>query len=170
MKYKNAVLLLGLSLILPWLVHAADVTITVNGSVVARPCQTPPGDTTVDFGDIYTTSLNTAGSVTAWKDITLALSGCPVGTSTVNVVFTGLAASNADYYANSSIAGSAGGIELELQDSANGLLKNGASRDIPVDFNTGTAELPVKVRVRSESGIPTEGNIEAVINVTYTYL
>ncbi|ERK11420.1 hypothetical protein L581_3693 [Serratia fonticola AU-AP2C] len=37
-------------------------------------------------------------------------------------------------------------------------------------FTTGTAELPVKVRVRSESGIPTEGNIEAVINVTYTYL
>lgn len=169
MKYGSAELLLGLFLIFPCLALAADVTIRVNGSVVAMPCQTLPGDTSVDFGDIYSTSLNSPGSVTAWKDITLALSSCPVGTSSVKVAFTGTQASDPDYYANSNNTGSAGGIELELQDSLNVILKNGESRDIPVDFNTGIASFPLKVRVRSNSGAPTEGKIDAVITVTYTY-
>lgn len=168
MKYRNGGLLLVLSLMSLCLVQAADVTITVNGSVVARACQT--GDTTVDFGNVYTTSLNTPGSATAWQNITLALSDCPVGTSSVKVDFTGPQATDPNYYANSSNPGDAGGIELELQDSLNGLLQNGASRQIPVDFNTGTASLPVKVRVRSENGAPTEGKIDAAITVTYTYL
>jgi minor fimbrial subunit len=170
MKYKNAGFLLGLSLILPRLVQAADVTITVDGSVIARPCQSLPGDKTVDFGDVYATSLNTAGSSTAWIDIPLELRQCPVGTSTVKVTFNGPVATNPDYYANSSSPGSAGGIELELQDDLGSILRNGVSRDIPVNFTNGTASLTVKGRVRSESGMTTEGSINAVINVTYTYL
>lgn len=52
--------------------QAADVTITVNGKVVAKPCTVSTTHATVDLGDLYTFSLVQAGPLrpgTAWRSI-----------------------------------------------------------------------------------------------------
>ncbi len=45
--------------------RAADVTLTVNGKVVARPCTVSTVNATVELGDLYTFSLIGAGSASA---------------------------------------------------------------------------------------------------------
>ncbi len=63
--------------------QAADITITVNGKVVAKPCTVSTTNANVDLGDLYTFSLVSAGSASAWHSTALDLSNCPVGTSRV---------------------------------------------------------------------------------------
>jgi minor fimbrial subunit len=52
--------------------QAADVTITVNGKVVAKPCTVSTVNATVDLGDLYTFSLVSPAPLrpgTAWRSI-----------------------------------------------------------------------------------------------------
>ncbi len=45
--------------------QAADITITVNGKVVAKPCTVSTTNASVDLGDLYTFSPVSAGSASA---------------------------------------------------------------------------------------------------------
>lgn len=45
--------------------QAADITITVNGKVVAKPCTVSTTNATVELGDLYTFSLVSAGAASA---------------------------------------------------------------------------------------------------------
>ena len=104
--------------------RAADVTLTVNGKVVARPCTVSTVNATVELGDLYTFSLIGAGSASAWHSVALDLSNCPVGTSRVKATFSGTADSTG-YYKNQ---GTAGNIQLELQSEDGTTLNNGSSQ------------------------------------------
>lgn len=77
--------------------RAADVTLTVNGKVVARPCTVSTVNATVELGDLYTFSLIGAGSASARHSVALDLSNCPVGTSRVKATFSGTADSTGYY-------------------------------------------------------------------------
>lgn len=145
--------------------RAADVTITVNGRVVAQPCTVSTTSATVDLGDLYTFSLVSAGAASAWQSVSLELTSCPVGTSTVTATFSGTADSTG-YYANQ---GTAGNLQLELQDSAGNTLNTGATTSVTVDDTTLSATVPLKVRALTVSGGATQGSIQAVISVTYTW-
>ena len=57
-------------------IQAADVTITVNGKVVAKPCTVSTTNATVDLGDLYSFSLMSAGAASAWHDVALELTNC----------------------------------------------------------------------------------------------
>lgn len=46
-------------------IQAADVTITVNGKVVAKPCTVSTTNATVNLGDLYSFSLMSAGAASA---------------------------------------------------------------------------------------------------------
>jgi minor fimbrial subunit len=91
--------------------QAADVTITVNGKVVAKPCTVSTVNATVDLGDLYTFSLVSAGAASAWHSVALDLSNCPVGTSRVTASFSGTADATG-YYKNQ---GTAGNIQLSCR-------------------------------------------------------
>lgn len=54
MKWTHARWLLAGLLAFASASHAADVMITVNGKVVAKPCTVSTTNTTVDLGDLYT--------------------------------------------------------------------------------------------------------------------
>ncbi|EKD8977059.1 type 1 fimbrial protein [Klebsiella pneumoniae] len=123
--------------------RAADVTLTVNGKVVARPCTVSTVNATVELGDLYTFSLIGAGSASAWHSVALDLSNCPVGTSRVKATFSGTADSTT--------------------------LNNGSSQSVQVDEASQSARFPLQVRALSVNGGATQGTIQAVINVTYTY-
>lgn len=50
--------------------QAADVTITVNGRVVAKPCTIQTKEANVNLGDLYTRNLQQPGSASGWHNST----------------------------------------------------------------------------------------------------
>lgn len=81
--------------------QAADVTITVNGRVVAKPCTIQTKEANVNLGDLYTRNLQQPGSASGWHNITLSLTDCPIETSAVTAIVTG-STDNTGYYKNES--------------------------------------------------------------------
>ncbi|EPL6454699.1 MULTISPECIES: fimbrial protein [Providencia] len=166
MKWKGAAPFIWLILFSPATsLYAADVTITVNGSVVAKPCTVATTSANVDLGDLYTFNLITPGSSSIWHPVSLELVNCPVGTSTVTATFSGIA-DTTGYYKNQ---GTAGNIQLQLQDTAGNNLNNGAQKKLQVNDSSLSIRFPLQVRALSVKGQATQGNIQAVIDVTYTY-
>ncbi|HDV1674565.1 TPA: type 1 fimbrial protein [Escherichia coli] len=94
--------------------QAADVTITVNGRVVAKPCTIQTKEANVNLGDLYTRNLQQPGSASGWHNITLSLTDCPVETSAVTAIVTG-STDNTGYYKNE---GTAENIQVPLGLSA----------------------------------------------------
>ncbi|MGL4859505.1 MAG: fimbrial protein [Enterobacteriaceae bacterium] len=146
-------------------VRAADVTITVNGKVVARPCTVISKTATVALDDLHTFNLLSPGAASQWHSVVLDLTHCPIGTSQVIAKFSGMTDSTG-YYKN---LGSASNIQLELQDSNGMRLNNGAQKIVQVDEATQSASFPLQVRALTVNGNATQGNIQAVITITYTY-
>ncbi|MGP3121119.1 fimbrial protein [Serratia nevei] len=146
-------------------VHAADVTITVKGRLVAKPCTVSTPSETVDLGDLFTLNFVKAGSSSAWHPVTLKLINCPIGTSRVTAKFTGTT-DNTGYYKNE---GKATNLQLELQDTSGNNLNNGKTKVVNVNDSTQSASLPLRIRALSVNGNAKQGSIQAVINVTYTY-
>ena len=141
-------------------IQAADVTITVNGKVVAKPCTVSTTNATVDLGDLYSFSLMSAGAASAWHDVALELTNCPVGPSRVTASFSGAADKN---------QGTAQNIQLELQDDSGNTLNTGATKTVQVDDSSQSAHFPLQVRALTVNGGATQGTIQAVISITYTY-
>ena len=137
-------------------IQAADVTITVNGKVIAKPCTVSTTNATVDLGDLYSFSLMSAGAASAWHDVALELTNCPVGTSR----------DSTGYYKNQ---GTAQNIQLELQDDSGNTLNTGATKTVQVDDSSQSAHFPLQVRALTVNGGATQGTIQAVISITYTY-
>lgn len=165
MTWNPARWLLAITLTAIAPLQAADVNITVNGKVVALPCTVTTTNALVEINDIYTFNMVTAGSRSAWHDTALELTNCPVGTSRVTATFSGTADATG-YYKNQ---GSAGNIQLELQDDRGTTLNSGAKKAVDVDTATQSARFPLKVRALTVNGGATQGSIQAVISVTYTY-
>ncbi|MEH2922174.1 fimbrial protein [Samsonia erythrinae] len=165
MRRIKTALLFGLFLTMLPAAQAADVTITVNGRVVAKPCTVSTPSAVVDLGDLYTFDLVSAGSSSPWHDVTLSLIACPVGTTAVTATFSGVTDSTG-YYQNQ---GSAGNIQLQVQDAEGVSLNSGAEKTIAVDEATQSASFPLQIRALSVNGNATQGSIQAVINITYTY-
>lgn len=145
--------------------HAADVTVTVNGSVVAKPCTVATKTADVDLGDLYTLNLIKPGSSSDWHSVSLDLDSCPIGTSMVTATFKGITDSTG-YYKNQ---GTAVNIQLQLQDTVGNNLNNGAQKKLQVNDSTLSTSFPLQVRALSVKGGATQGTIQAAIDVTYTY-
>ncbi len=98
-------------------------------------------------------------------DVALELTNCPVGTSRVTASFSG-AADSTGYYKNQ---GTAQNIQLELQDDSGNTLNTGATKTVQVDDSSQSAHFPLQVRALTVNGGATQGTIQAVISITYTY-
>ncbi|MDQ7099070.1 MULTISPECIES: type 1 fimbrial protein [unclassified Serratia (in: enterobacteria)] len=145
--------------------YAADVTITVNGRVIAKPCTVSTPSATVDLGNLFTSDYMQPGAKSVWHTVTLNLTNCPTSTSRVTATFTG-ATDATGYYKNQ---GSAANLQLELQDSSGNNLNNGKTIVLLIDSLTQSASLPLQVRALSVNGNAKQGSIRTVINVAYTY-
>ncbi|AHG19985.1 fimbrial protein [Chania multitudinisentens RB-25] len=163
---KRSLLAGGLLMMVLAKAYAADATITINGKVVAKPCTVSTVSTTVDLGDLYTFNLLSAGAFSEWKSVTLSLTNCPVGTSKVTATFSGTADSSRSYYANQ---GAARNIALQLADSSGVNLPNGSTRVVTVNDASKAANVVLQVRAITPNGNVTQGSIQSLINVTYTY-
>lgn len=105
------------------------------------------------------------GSASGWHNITLSLTDCPVETSAVTAIVTG-STDNTGYYKNE---GTAENIQIELRDDQDATLKNGDSKTVIVDEITRNAQFPLKARAITVNGNASQGTIEALINVIYTW-
>ncbi|EFB73091.1 protein FimG [Providencia rustigianii DSM 4541] len=165
-KWKmRTALILGLISLSITSTFAADVTVTVNGSVVAKPCTVATTTANVDLGDLYTFNLVSPGAASQWHEVTLDLVNCPVGTSAVTATFKGTT-DTTGYYKNQ---GTATNIQLQLQDTAGNNLNNGVQKKLQVNDSTLSTSFPLQVRALSVKGGATQGSIQATIDVTYTY-
>ncbi|MBF8443074.1 type 1 fimbrial protein, partial [Serratia ureilytica] len=70
---KNIMLAGALLFTTTFAAHAADVTITVNGRVVAKPCTVSTPSAVVDLGDLFSFNFTQPGSGSAWHPVTLNL-------------------------------------------------------------------------------------------------
>jgi len=167
MKRKNALWLAALLLLTLRTVDAADVTITVNGRVVAKACTIETVNTDVPLGNLSTSSMTAAGSTSPWHTVNLSLINCPIGTSRVTAVFTGTADATGIYFKN---AGSAENIALQLADSTGSNIQTGGSLISPVDDASQSTRFALQVRAISPAGNTTQGTIRSTIDITYTWL
>lgn len=133
--------------------------------VVAKPCTIQTKEANVNLGDLYTRNLQQPGSASGWHNITLSLTDCPVETSAVTAIVTG-STDNTGYYKNE---GTAENIQIELRDDQDAALKNGDSKTVIVDEITRNAQFPLKARAITVNGNASQGTIEALINVIYTW-
>lgn len=145
---------------------AADVTITIHGKVVAEPCTIATTTANVDLGNLSTTALETAGSYSDWKTVTLNLTNCPIGTSNVVATFSGTSDTSGNYFLNQ---GSAGNIAVQLADSRGKNITNGGVLNSAVSDATLATAFNLEVRAISPDGSTTQGSIQSVVNVTYTW-
>ncbi|WP_249213354.1 MULTISPECIES: type 1 fimbrial protein [unclassified Tatumella] len=147
-------------------VSAADVTITISGKVVAKPCTIATTNANVALGNLPTFSFVNAGSASDWKTVTLDLTNCPIGTSSVKATFTGTSDSTGTYFSNQ---GTAGNIALQLADSSGNNLTNGGSLTSTVSDATLSTAFNLQVRAITPVGKVTQGTIQSTIDVTYTW-
>lgn len=145
---------------------AVDVTITVTGQVVAKPCNIETTNANVDLGGIPTFSLASAGAASDWKTVTLNLSDCPIGTSKVKATFSGTSDLTGNYFLNQ---GTATNVALQLADSSGSNVVNGGSLTSQVSDSTLATSFNLEVRAITPSGSATQGSIKSTINVTYTW-
>jgi minor fimbrial subunit len=144
--------------------QAADVTITVNGKVVAKPC---------------TVSPLTPPSIWAISYLQPGISRLRIGLAQHRARFKQLPGRHLAghrqlqrYGGRHRLLqnqGTAGNIQLELQDEGGNTLNTGATKTVQVDDSTQSARFPLQVRALTVNGGATQGTIQAVINVTYTY-
>lgn len=147
-------------------VQATDVTITVNGEVVAKPCTIATTTANVSLGTLSTSALQSAGSVSDWKTVDLELTDCPVGTSSVTATFAGTSDSTGTYFLNQ---GTAGNIAVELADSSGNNITNGGTLTSAVSDTTLSTDFSLEVRAITPAGSVTQGSIQSVVDVTYTW-
>ncbi len=89
-----------------------------------------------------------------------------------NIIFLGLCLGLTTYSAlsaDSVIKGTAENIQIELRDDQDATLKNGDSKTVIVDEITRNAQFPLKARAITVNGNASQGTIEALINVIYTW-
>lgn len=157
--------LLGFILSVSYSTSANDVTITINGRVVAKPCTIITKNASVELDKIYTQALRAPTSASGWHSVNLQLTNCPVGTTSVTAALSGKSDSTG-YYKNE---GTANSVQIELQDESGTILNTGSTKTVKVDDTAKTANFPFKVRAISVAGDATQGSIESLINVTYSW-
>lgn len=147
------------------------LTIDIIGTVVASPCTVNGGDESLDVNlgnNIEADELSSSGNGTNWKNFTLALTNCPVSTSSFSVAFAGTTDSDdADFYANT---GTATNLKLALtSQDGNTIFSNGSSlENVLIDASTHAYNLNLRARAESK-GLVMPGTIKGQIQATFTY-
>ena len=152
--------------------YAADVTLYINGDIVASSCTVENnGMYNIDLGhNIPSRRLNAANSYSTWTEFYVTLSHCPVGTSRVTAPFTGpLDGTNPNLYANVSSPDSSRNVAIELQ-RITGSVNAGSGKSIAVDVdNNRQAIFDMRARIFSVTGGATAGHISAMVVMNFTY-
>lgn len=147
-----------------------SANIDITGTVIASPCVVNGNNQSlaVNLGDsIQAGDLLASGSSTAWTDVTLALTDCPISTTSFSVAFAGTADADTDYYLNT---GTATNLKLELTGTTTDTAyKNGATvTNVAIPSTTHAYDLKMRVRAVSKGNVM-PGTIVGQVQATFTY-
>jgi minor fimbrial subunit len=162
---------IGLVMVAGMITTAAQATnLNINGIVVASPCIVDTGSVSqdVDFQQLRSTDLKTAGSSSDWLPFEVKLNNCPVATSKVTVTFSGTSVSgDTTLFAN---AGTAQNVAVQIAPDANrsNLLPNGGGMTVNVDAQR-NATYALVGRMNSPTGNTGPGTINSVVQMNFTY-
>lgn len=148
---------------------ADPVNINITGKVIASPCVVNNNNSNLNVdlgGNIQASILEAAGAGTTPTPFSLELTACPVGTSRVEVTFTGTPATapQTDMYLNS---GAANPLAVELS-SGGIILANNSTLTQTVQADR-TVTYPLSVRAVTSTGSVMPGSIIAVVQASFTY-
>lgn len=143
--------------------------LTLTGEVKASPCTVDAATKTVPLGTYYISTMAKNGE---YVKFSVTLSDCPTGTVSVKATFSGTSDTSSPdwYYANTTAAGAATGIYIELAtDAATPVgLGNGKTLEAAVNKDN-KVEFKLQARVNKGDITPTSGIIQASVNITYEY-
>ncbi|CNI11569.1 putative mannose-resistant/Proteus-like fimbrial protein [Yersinia aldovae] len=148
--------------------QAADLSVT--GHVVASPCNVDSGSVSkdIDFGQLRSTDLKTAGSTSDWQAFQIKLTNCPLSTNKATATFSGTPATeNNTLYANT---GTAENVAVQMaQDSDKAkVLGNGSSMTVDIDARH-NAVYDLTGRLLSVAGNTGPGTFSSVVQMNFTY-
>lgn len=152
---------------------AETTTINIQGKVIAAACTVDnSGVYAVTMPDVTAAELVTAGSApdSGKKDFDVTLSECPQGTTSVTATFVGTAAVGASTkYANTTGAGYAQNVAVQLQNRTGAVSDKGDSSTMKVDVD-GSRNVTFDLSARPYSlGNTTVGNISTVVLMNLEY-
>ncbi|MGL5384651.1 MAG: fimbrial protein [Serratia sp. (in: enterobacteria)] len=152
---------------------SANVTLNINGTVKASPCQVVTdgkGNIEVQLNGgkaIEAASMANPQSHTDFKEFSLTLKDCPAATTKVTATFTGDPADeDIEMYKNS--GGDADAIQIHLTDKGETRkLGTGSTMDAPVVADVATFDL--KARAYTAQGGVKPGSISTAVQVGFVY-
>lgn len=137
--------------------------VTINGSVLAKPCTIIPVDKMVDLGDIFTYKMSPYSD---WVDFEITMTNCPSVTNKVSAVFEGEFNAQGNYFINKGTSTNIG-IQVRNRDN-NRILHSGAV--IEKNITNSYVTYNLSARSLKLSGVTQSGTLLANINVTYNWL
>ncbi|MBK5073869.1 type 1 fimbrial protein [Budviciaceae bacterium CWB-B4] len=152
---------------------AENITVNIQGRVLASPCVVDTAIQSVDFGKMSAVDLQQPGSYSpAIKSFKITVKDCPESTTSVKAQFSGL--SYPDDNSGYGSSGSAQNIGIKVIPANSGWSDNSLS---PIDGSwvkgissiTHSADFDFQARVYSATGNATSGSIYGAMLVTFIY-
>ncbi len=148
--------------------NAADTTvINIKANIVATSCLVTTTVLNIDLGNIQGGIIQNAGSSTPWSgENVIDLTGCPLGTTSVDAKFTGKTAPNdTNGYKNT---GGDDAVSVQLGDGASTpkYFSNNTIINQPIANNG--AQIKLHARLYT-SGVAKPGAVNSTVNVEFSY-
>lgn len=153
--------------------NAGDTgTLNVTGTIIASSCVVDTVNSTpeVDLGTISATNFATVGTISTKKDITLALTGCPL--SQTGVMFAANGAPDATNNQLLALSGDsvASGLAIALYNKGGDIIPmRSSSAAAPIDAEAGTATINLQAAAMSTAEEVTSGAFTATTTFTLSY-
>lgn len=140
-KLSLAALIITPFVAMPSIAH--DVTVNITGTVTNTTCSVSPSsiNKTVDIGSFNAMAFAHPGESTEPKQFTIDLQNCGAVANGMNISFSGTTDDNNPELLKLSPESSAGGIAIELMDSAQKIIPIGSSLAYPITAGAANVSL-----------------------------
>ncbi|OAT34745.1 fimbrial protein [Proteus myxofaciens] len=152
----------------PSLTYAQTIktsNVTINGSVLAKPCTIIPSDKIVDLGDIFTYKMNPYSD---WVDFDITMINCPNVTNNVSAAFVGDFNTQGDYFINKGTSTNIG-IQIQNKDNSAFIRSGSVINKTISNVDNSNVVFNLSARVIKLNGPTLSGTLQSIINVTYTW-
>ena len=153
---------------------AADGTITFNGLITDNTCEVSVNSSgangTVMLPTIQASALPSVGSTAGTVPFNILLSNCAGTTLNTASTFFEAGASVDSSTGRLDTTGSADNVQLQLLNSAHGVIAAGAitQNDVPVDISSGSGTLDYYVQYYA-TGAVVPGTVTSMVNFSIVY-
>lgn len=156
-----------------------DGTISITGTVIGQTCKVDGNAAgtadavSVQMPDVLTSQLTTVGATAGEKKFSIKVTGCDTALSSVHTYFTGTNINAGGRLSNSSSAGNASGVDVQLLNSDSSVialnLADGSQNSQTVSLTSGDATLDYSARYYATSTSVGAGSVNTSVAFTMVY-